>query len=97
VPIADVARSPLRVRRENVICAASDEEWQRLRPLTAADAAATFEALKKYYREGIPKRSVAEHEADARILYQFLWQLGGEELVGSGTDLAPGTFFCRAL
>ena len=56
----------------------------------AADDAATFEALKKYYREGIPKRSVAENEADARILYQFLWQLGGEELVGSGTDPCPG-------
>jgi NitT/TauT family transport system substrate-binding protein len=63
----------------------------------AAEDKATFEALRKHYREGISVRSVAENEADARILYQFLRQLGGEELVGTGTDLAPGTFWTRGI
>ena len=54
---------------------------------------ATFEALKRRYRDGIPYCSVAEYEADAKVLYEFLRQLGGEKLVGAGNDLAPGTFF----
>ena len=54
---------------------------------------AEFEALKKFYREGIPNRSSADNEADAKILYQFLRVLGGEELFGPATDLAPGTFW----
>jgi NitT/TauT family transport system substrate-binding protein len=49
--------------------------------------------LKRRYREGIPERSVAENEADAKVLYQFLRELGGEKLVGPATELAPGTFF----
>ena len=66
----------------------------------AADAAndpsfteATFEALRRRYREGIPERSSASDEADAKVLYQFLRELGGKKLVGSGTELAPGTFW----
>jgi len=53
----------------------------------AADDNATFEALKKYYRQGIPGRSIHENEADAKVLYQFLRQLGGEELVALGQIL----------
>ena len=83
--------------KANQLLASSDEEWQRLRPMMAADDNATFEALKKYYRQGIPGRSIHENEADAKVLYQFLRQLGGEELVGSGTDLAPGTFWTRGV
>jgi NitT/TauT family transport system substrate-binding protein len=36
---------------------------------------------------------VAENEGDAKVLYQFLRELGGEKLVGPGTELAPGTFW----
>ena len=39
--------------------------------------------------EGIPERSVADNEADAKVLYQFLRELGGEKLVGPATELAP--------
>ena len=45
---------------------------------------ATFEALRRHYREGIPERSAAENESDAKVLYQFLRELGGEKLVGRG-------------
>jgi NitT/TauT family transport system substrate-binding protein len=54
---------------------------------------ATFEALRRRYREGIPERSSAADEADAKVLYQFLRELGGPKLVGSATELAPGTFW----
>jgi len=49
--------------------------------------------LRRRYREGIPERSSASDEADAKVLYQFLRELGGKKLVGSGTELAPGTFW----
>ena len=79
--------------KANHLLATSDEEWQRLRPLMQVENDAEFEAFKKFYREGIPNRSSAENEADAEILYQFLRVLGGEELFGPATDLAPGTFW----
>ena len=79
------------------LLATSDEEWDRLKPLMSAHDPnfneATFDALRRRYREGIPERSVAENEADAKVLYQFLRELGGEKLVGPGTELAPGTFW----
>jgi NitT/TauT family transport system substrate-binding protein len=79
------------------LLATSDEEWERLKPLMAENDPtfnqATFEALRRRYREGIPERASGENEADAKILYQFLRELGGEKLVGPGTELSPGTFW----
>lgn len=75
------------------LLATSNDEWQRIRPLMQVEDDATFEALRRRYREGIPERSVAENEADAKVLYQFLRELGGEKLVGPATELAPGTFW----
>ena len=77
--------------------ATSNEEWERLKPLMGENDPtfndATFQALKRRYQEGIPERSVADNEADAKVLYQFLRELGGEKLVGPATELAPGTFW----
>jgi NitT/TauT family transport system substrate-binding protein len=75
------------------LLATSNEAWEPLKPLMRAEDDATFEALRRRYREGIPERSVAENEADAKVLYQFLRELGGEKLVGPGAELAPGTFW----
>ena len=79
------------------ILATSNEEWDRLKKLMGENDPsfdeATFDALRRRYREGIPERSVTENEADAKVLYQFLRELGGEKLVGPATELAPGTFW----
>ena len=79
------------------LLATSDAEWDRLKPLMSANDPsfndATFDALRRRYREGIPERTAAENESDAKVLYQFLRELGGEKLVGPGTELAPGTFW----
>ena len=79
------------------LLATSDQEWERLKPLMGENdpsfTEATFEALRRRYREGIPERGANENEADAKILYQFLRELGGEKLVGPGTELSPGTFW----
>ncbi len=75
------------------LLATSNEAWDAIRPLMRAEDDATFEALRRRYREGIPERSIAENESDAKVLYQFLREFGGEKLVGSGAELAPGTFW----
>ncbi len=83
--------------KANELLATSNAQWDRLKPLMSANdpsfTEATFEALRRRYREGIPERSSASDEADAKVLYQFLRELGGKKLVGSGTELAPGTFW----
>jgi NitT/TauT family transport system substrate-binding protein len=70
-----------------------DQEWERIRPLTKAEDDATFEALKRRYREGIIEHWGAAEQADAAKLYAVLAELGGEKLVGNVTELAPGTFW----
>lgn len=83
--------------KANELLATSNAEWDRLKPVMSANDPsfneATFEALRRRYREGIPERPIASEEADAKVLYQFLRELGGTKLVGSGTELAPGTFW----
>ena len=83
--------------KANELLATSDAEWDRLKPLMSENdpsfTEATFEALRRRYREGIPERSSSADEADAKVLFQFLRELGGKKLVGPGTELAPGTFW----
>jgi NitT/TauT family transport system substrate-binding protein len=77
----------------NDMLATSDAAWDRLKPLMNAENQQTFEALRRRYREGIPERSTAANEADAVVLYQFLRDLGGPQLVGPAKQLSPGTFW----
>jgi NitT/TauT family transport system substrate-binding protein len=72
---------------------AGDAEWERIRPLTRAEDDATFAALKRRFREGIIERWGEAERADAAKVYGVLAELGGEELVGGATELAPGTFW----
>ncbi len=52
-----------------------------------------FEVYRKRYLDGLPKRSVAEEAADARILFDALAKVGGKELVGQATEFDPRLFF----
>ncbi|MCA1493943.1 ABC transporter substrate-binding protein [Ensifer sp. NBAIM29] len=70
----------------------SDAEWQRLAPIMRAEGR-ELEVLRDRYREGIPKRPVAEEESDAAKLYDVLADLGGARLVGEARQMAPGTFW----
>jgi NitT/TauT family transport system substrate-binding protein len=80
-------------RAAKTIMDQSDEEWERLRPLTRAEDDATLEALKRRYREG-SVRSWGERERQAaRKLYGVLAELGGEQLVGNSPVLVDGTFW----
>lgn len=74
------------------LLARSDEEWLRLAPVIRADGK-ELAKLRDRYREGIPRRPVAEEAADAGRLYRVLARIGGEKLVGSAPEMAPGTFW----
>jgi NitT/TauT family transport system substrate-binding protein len=54
---------------------------------------AALEVYRQRYLEGVPKRSIAEEAADARVLYGRLAQIGGEELVGKTRELDAALFY----
>ena len=54
---------------------------------------AAFGVYRERYLEGLPKRSVAEEAADARVLYRRLAEIGGEQLVGKAKELDAGLFY----
>ena len=74
------------------LLAKSDDEWLRLAPVVRAEGK-ELAKLRDRYREGIPTRPIAEEEADAAKLYRVLAELGGEKLVGTAPEMAPGTFW----
>ncbi|NOJ39246.1 ABC transporter substrate-binding protein [Bradyrhizobium australiense] len=88
-----IARFIAMTRAAKEILSTSDAEWQKIAPLTGAPDAATLRAYRDRYREGIPRRPIADEEADARILYRVLAEIGGHELVGPAPELDAGTFY----
>src|SRR4051794_32549920 len=88
-----VARFIAISRKAKEILSTSDTEWDTIAPLTGAPDAATLRAYRDRYREGIPRRPIADEEADARILYRVLAEIGGRELVGPAPELEGGTFY----
>jgi NitT/TauT family transport system substrate-binding protein len=88
-----VARFIAMTRGAKEILATSDAEWEKIAPLTGAADAATLRAYRDGYREGIPRRPIADEEADARVLYRVLAAIGGREIVGRAQELEPGTFY----
>jgi NitT/TauT family transport system substrate-binding protein len=75
------------------ILANSDAEWETIAPLTGASDANTLQTYRNRYREGIPRRAVADEAADARALYRVLASIGGRDLVGPAPELSPGTYY----
>jgi NitT/TauT family transport system substrate-binding protein len=88
-----IARFIAITRTAKELLSTSDAEWERIAPLTGARDAATLRAYRDRYREGIPRRPIADEEADARVLYSVLAAIGGRELVGPAQELDPGTFY----
>jgi NitT/TauT family transport system substrate-binding protein len=90
---ATIARFIEMTRKAKEILDTSDAEWDRIAPLVGAVDPPTLRAYRKHYREGIPRRSIDDEEDDARTLYRVLATLGGQQLVGPASELAPGTFY----
>jgi len=88
-----IARFIAMTRAAKEILSTSDAEWEKIASLTGAPDTATLRVYRDRYREGIPRRPVADEEADARILYRVLAEIGGRELVGPAPELDSGTFY----
>jgi NitT/TauT family transport system substrate-binding protein len=88
-----VARFIAMTRKAKELLATSDTAWDKIAPLTGTSDAAILQAYRTRYREGIPRRSIDDEEADARVLYRVLAEIGGRDLVGPAPELDPGTFY----
>jgi len=77
----------------NDIMQRSDAEWDALRPLMNAEDQSTFKAYRDQTREGMPRRTIAAEQADARALFKTLAAIGGPELVGPLQELDPGLYY----
>src|ERR1700761_3176494 len=82
-----LARFIAITRAAREMLATSDAEWETIKPLTGATDSTTLQAYRDRYRQGIPRRPVADEEADARILYRVLAEVGGTALVGPAAEL----------
>lgn len=80
-------------RKAKELLVTSDAAWEKIGPLTGTSDPAVLQTYRARYRDGIPRRSVDDEEADARVLYRVLARVGGPELVGPAPELDPGTFY----
>jgi NitT/TauT family transport system substrate-binding protein len=80
-------------RQAKELLESSDEEWKRLRPLMNVEEDEVFSNVVARFREGIPRRPIAEEERDTAVIYDRLAEIGGEELVGKAKKMEPGTFW----
>ena len=63
------------------------------RRASGSSDAGALEIYRRRFVEGIPHRSRADEEADARALYRVMAEVGGADLVGPARELDPGTFY----
>lgn len=88
-----VARFIAMTRKAKQLLVTSDAAWDKIAPLTGASDPAMLKTYRDRYRDGIPRRTINDEEADARVLYRVLAEIGGRDLVGPAADLDPGTFY----
>ncbi len=88
-----VARFIAMTRKAKQLLVTSDAAWDKIAPLTGTSDAAMLRTYRERYRDGIPRRSIDDEEADARVLYRVLAEMGGRDLVGPAAELDPGTFY----
>jgi NitT/TauT family transport system substrate-binding protein len=88
-----LARFVAAAHEAQEILARSDAEWERIAGLIGARDPTTLKIYRDRYREGIPRRPIADEVADARTLYHVLAGVGGNALVGPAPDLDRDTFY----
>ena len=81
------------VDRTNAVLDSSEEAWRRLRPLMKVQNNAEFEALKTGYRAGIPEPNQPLDIEAVGKLFGILVAVGGERLVGPGTQFDKDIFW----
>ncbi|WFU43398.1 ABC transporter substrate-binding protein [Bradyrhizobium sp. CB82] len=88
-----VTRFIAMTRKAKELLTTSDAAWEKVVPLTGTSDPTLLQTYRNRYRDGIPHRSIDDEEADARVLYRVLAEVGGRDLVGPAPDLDPGTFY----
>ena len=71
----------------------SDNEWQRISEMTGAKNQLMLEKIRDSFRKGIPSDNHQLMIKNIQHAYEILSQIGGEELVGSSSSLAAGTYW----
>lgn len=79
------------------LLATKAETWDPIRSEMAAPDAATFDALREAFIDGIPHQPRDEEIADAAQLFALLVKLGGETLVGAAKSLPEGLYVDQAV
>jgi NitT/TauT family transport system substrate-binding protein len=87
-----LARFFAMTAKAKALIASDDKAWAAAQRIGPKDAE-TLAIYRKRYVAGVPKRTLAQEEADAAALYRVLAEIGGEKLVGPGKTLDPGTFY----
>lgn len=80
-------------REAKAILRDSDEEWERIAPLTRTQNATQLKAVRDAYRRGLLEHWGDEERKAAAALFGILAEAGGEALTGGQTRLATGTFW----
>ena len=84
----------IQVHREFETFLAEDPSaWGPIKARLHLKDDAALVVYRQRYLEGVPKRTVAEQAADARVLYRRLAEVGGEALVGKAKELDAGLFY----
>ena len=71
----------------------SDNEWLRISEMTGAKNQLMLEKIRDSFRKGIPSDNHQLMRKNIQHAYKILSQIGGEELVGSSSSLASGTYW----
>ena len=71
----------------------SNNEWERLSKMTGAKNKLMLEKIRDGFRKGIPSDNHQLMRKNIQHAYEILSQIGGEELVGSSSSLASGTYW----
>jgi len=75
------------------ILAQDPTAWAPIKARLRVKDDAALEVYRQRYLDGVPKRTIAEEAADARVLYRRLAQIGGQALVGDDKDLDMSLFY----
>ncbi len=81
------------IKEANTMLATSNEAWTNVRPKMRAKTEGEFEALKAYYRAGIPDGWSDAQTQSAEKLMQLLIDLGDRNLAGRKTKFDADLFY----
>jgi NitT/TauT family transport system substrate-binding protein len=81
------------VQKGQSILAASDQEWERIRPLMKASSDEEYRMLRTRYREGLLHSWNERDREAARKLFAIVRETGGEEVTGAGVNFDPRAFW----